>query len=213
MPLSQTTFKPFVISLIGGPASGKTTTLETIRQSFSGRELIIVREAATYLLHHGFPRPDGTVARQQAFQGAIVKRQIQLETRARARARRNHIPLIVCDRGVLDTAAYLFGGLQEFEEQYGLTPEAVYKRYDLVIELASVASVPELYAKEMKSNAYRSEDARKALHLAKTTSDLWKQHPRHWHVDLKDTVEEKCTVVVNRLKKLIVEHPDWLKKS
>lgn len=213
MPLQKPTFKPFVACLIGGPASGKTSVLKAIRQSFSAEEIIIVREAAGYLLRHNFPRPDGTTERQQAFQDAIVNRQLRLEKLACARAKKNHVPVVVCDRGIMDTAAYLFGGLPEFQERYGLTPAEVFKRYDLVVELASVASVPTLYNREIKSDSHLSEDIPKALHLAKITSDLWRQHPRHWHVDLKDTVEEKSSVVVDRLKKLIADHPDWLKHS
>lgn len=211
MPLPKPIFKPFVACLIGGPASGKTSVLKAIRHSFSGEEVIIVREAAAYLLRNNFPRPDGTTKRQQAFQDAIVNRQMRLEKLARARAKHNRVPIIVCDRGILDTAAYLFGGLPEFEERYGLTPAEVFKRYDLVVELASVASVPSLYNREIKSSSHLSEDIPKALHLAKVTSDLWRQHPRHWHVDLKKTVEEKSAVVIDRLKKMVIDHPNWLK--
>jgi predicted ATPase len=201
--ISRSSDIPFVVCLIGGPASGKSSVLKAIRRSFSGREVVIVREAASYLLHHNFPRPDGTRERLNAFQDAIVHRQFRLEAAARARARRNRIPVVVCDRGVLDTAAYLLGGLPEFEERYQLTPAMVFKRYDLVVDLATVASVPELYARDQKSSLHLSENIEEALKLSKKTSDLWKQHPRHWHVDLKDTVEEKCAVVIDRLRKMI----------
>jgi predicted ATPase len=197
---------PTVISLIGGPASGKTSVLRAIRRSFSTREVITVREAASFLISHNFPRPDGTVKRQQAFQDAIVERQFRLEKAARARAVRNRVPLVVCDRGMLDTAAYLFGGLPEFEERYGLTPTEVFKRYDLVIELASVATASELYVRDhQKSNHHLSENIQEALRLSQVTADLWRQHPHHWHVKLQDTVEEKCEVVIGRLRKLLDE--------
>lgn len=200
---SKKTFEPLVVCLIGGPASGKSSVLKAIRRSFSNHEVIIVREAASYLLHRGFPRPDGSDERLWAFQDAIIARQFRLEGAARSRARRAKVPIVVCDRGMLDTAAYLRGGLPEFEKRYRMMPEDVYKRYDLVVELATVATVPELYARDQKSSLHLSEDIHKALQLAKKTSELWRQHPRHWHVDLKDTVEEKCAVVVDRLRKLI----------
>ena len=197
--------EPLVICLIGGPASGKSSVLKAIRRSFTGHEVIIVREAASYLLHSGFPRPDGTNERLWAFQDAIIARQFRLEDAARARAKRTKVPIVVCDRGMLDTAAYLKGGLPEFEQRYRMMPKDVYRRYDLVVELATVATVPELYARDQKSSLHLSEDINKALQLAQKTSELWRQHPRHWHVDLKDTVEEKCAVVIAKIKKLI--HP------
>ena len=196
-------FEPLVVCLIGGPASGKSSVLKAIRRSFSGDEVIIVREAASYLLHRGFPRPDGTDEKLWAFQDAIIARQFRLEDAARARARRMKIPIVVCDRGMLDTAAYLKGGLPEFEGRYQMTSRDVYRRYDLVVELATVATVPELYARDQKSSLHLSEDIHKALQLAQKTSELWQQHPRHWHVDLKDTVEEKCAVVIGRLRNMI----------
>ncbi len=202
---SNKTFEPFVVSLIGGPASGKSSVLKAVRRAFSARDVIIVREAASFLLHHGFPRPDGTNKRLWAFQDAIIARQMRLEAAARARARRTRVPIVVCDRGMLDTAAYLHGGLEEFKERYKLTPEDVYRRYDVVIELATVATVPELYARDQKSSLHLSENIQEALELAQKTSMLWRQHPRHWHVDLKETVEEKCAAVVGRLKTLIAK--------
>jgi len=169
------------IVLTGGPCAGKTTTLSALRQKFGSR-LYFVPEAATMLLSAGFPMPGRDVAFspewQQLFQGAIAELQPRLEAACALAALESGAELLVCDRGLLDGAAYTPGGLPVLAKLHGVDVTAALGDYDRVLHLESVASCqPSLYGKA--GNESRMEDLATAQQLEQRTREAWSGH-RAW---------------------------------
>src|SRR4051812_35381169 len=100
------------IVLTGGPCSGKTTVQRALSEEFHD-EVVLVPEAATMLLDHGFPVPGKHLPWgqewQATLQAAILPLQRALEDAYLLVAANRGSQLVVCDRGVLDGAAYTPG--------------------------------------------------------------------------------------------------------
>ncbi len=163
------------IVITGGPASGKTTALEHLRSNYPNLEL--TDEAATQVLETGFPLPSPdnpwTQEWQNELQLAIASQQLVIETTAIENAHASSRAAIVQDRGLLDGAAYLAGGVKEFEELIGLKHQEVLQRYHTVIYLGWLGSG--LY--ETESNPVRFEDEERARVIACTILEAWSDHP------------------------------------
>src|SRR5689334_202851 len=89
------------IVLTGGPGAGKTAVMEAARQIF-GQHISILPEAASIIYAGGFPRiasPQGIRAAQRA----ICRVQEELE---RFSLDLGHPSVALCDRGIVDGAAY-----------------------------------------------------------------------------------------------------------
>src|SRR5437879_4150288 len=97
------------IVLTGGPCSGKSTVHRALREQFPA-QVVLVPEAATLLLGGGFPVPGQHLPWspewQAVFQAAVLPLQHHLEDAYLLVAGSRGSKLVVCDRGVLDGAAY-----------------------------------------------------------------------------------------------------------
>jgi len=169
------------VVLTGGPCAGKTRCLHAIRARFGDR-VVTVPETATLLLDSGFPPPGHeripcpVYEWIPAFQTAILSIQQQVEESFERLARSCRVRLIVCDRGVLDGAAYWLGGREAFLQHFGLALEDCFARYRSVVHLQSLAeSHPELYGTE--GNASRFEGLADALGVERAVRAAWDGHP------------------------------------
>ncbi len=161
-----------MIVLTGGPCAGKSTVLKAAAHTPG---LVVVPEAATLLLEGPMPAPKvWTQEWQDAFQAAILKLQLQQEEEALERGGQT----ILCDRGLLDGAAYVPGGQAEYCRRFGLDLELVLNRYQQVIHLESLATArPELYGKG--NNEHRFESLGEAQALEGRTRAAWHGHSNH----------------------------------
>lgn len=164
--------------LTGGPMAGKSTVLKAISRRF-GNRVVTVPEAATDLFESGYPQPgrdcEWSPEWQSAFQGAVLRRQYELEEAALDEARSRGAALIICDRGVLDGAAYTPGGQTAFAKQYGVDLTAARFRYARVLHLESLATCrPQLFG--TAGNACRYEGLAQAKDLEHSTRAAWHGH-------------------------------------
>ncbi|HWG45336.1 MAG TPA: ATP-binding protein [Gemmataceae bacterium] len=169
------------VVLTGGPCAGKTSCLCAIRAHF-GDQVVTMPETATLLLSSGFPPPGHASIHSapdewiQAFQGAILSIQQEVEASCKRLARNCRVRLIVCDRGVLDGAAYWPGGREAFLRHFGQSLEDCFARYQSVLHLQSLAeSHPHLYGPE--GNAIRYEGLADALRVEQAVRAAWEGHP------------------------------------
>jgi hypothetical protein len=169
------------VVLTGGPCAGKTSCLRAIREWFGG-QVITAPEAATLVLGSGFPPPGHELIHCpldewiRAFQGSILSIQQELEASFERLAQNCRVRLIVCDRGVLDGAAYWPGGREAFLRHFGQSLEDCFARYRSVLHLQSLAeSHPHLYGTE--NNAIRYEGLAEALRVERAVRAAWEGHP------------------------------------
>lgn len=188
------------IVITGGPAAGKTTALEYLRVNHP--ELEYVEEAATYVLSRGFTLPTEenpwTQEWQNELQIAIASQQLKLESAAVNNARTNFRPAVVQDRGLLDGAAYLSGGVKEFEELTGLVHQEILNRYEAVIYLGWLGS--KNY--ETESNPVRFEDEERARLVARTIYECWADHPNLIEVTAQ---QNRAQEVANLVRQAIMK--------
>src|SRR4051794_16041952 len=108
--MSTSTLKAVVLT--GGPCAGETTALERITRWLRQQGMVVchLHEASTLLLSGGVRVREATREQLIAFQAGIVRVQLALEEAFAGCARAFGRPaVLLCDRGVLDGAAYLPG--------------------------------------------------------------------------------------------------------
>ncbi|MCA9218432.1 MAG: ATP-binding protein [Planctomycetales bacterium] len=193
------------VVLTGGPCSGKTTVQRVLREAFTNR-LIHVPEAATILLEGGFPAPGTTrpwtEAWQSSFQRAVLALQYSLEDIHATTD--EQIDLIVCDRGVLDGAAYTPGGRIEFGKRFNVDLQDAMRRYDVVIHLESLATAdPRHYGRS--NNEHRFESLEQAQSLEHAIRDAWEGHPHTLFVDGNSGVDGKVATVCRFIREFLAD--------
>ncbi len=156
------------ITVTGGPSGGKTTLLESLKREFA-KDITIVPEAASILYRGGFPRGKTPEARI-CVQTTIYHVQLNLEEFYRVSRLR---PLMICDRGSLDSVAYWPSSEENFFETMGTTAQHELDRYHWVIHLdtAPMGDYDE-------TNPIRTESFSEAVTLNQRVKEAWRNHPR-----------------------------------
>jgi thymidylate kinase len=193
------------IVLTGGPCGGKSTTLRALEKAFP-EQIIFVPEVATILLKGGFPVPGRDVkwsqAWQSAFQSAILPLQKSLEDAFVLIAKENGKKLLICDRGVLDGAAYTPGGHITFCQTYNIKGEEAIARYSAVIHLESLATAnPEKYGKTGNEN--RFEPLERAQELEFATRQAWEMHKNHSIINGQHGIEKTISAVIEIVRAML----------
>lgn len=194
------------IVLTGGPGSGKTTVIESIKKNFGGKyKVIVVDETASYLINMGL-RPFGDNHIDMVdFQELVLKTQLSKEEmvdRAVEVLPEDNI-IIIYDRGLLDNCAYI--NAEEFQEVLSRldkkhTINEFLERYDLIINLVSRK---DFYTTD--NNPARSEAVDEALKLGSKTLAAWVGHNNIKIVSPKDDIDEKIKEVLNHINELLQE--------
>jgi hypothetical protein len=195
------------VVLTGGPCAGKTSCLQAIRERFAG-QVITAPEAATLVLGSGFPPPghecipcplDEWI---RAFQATILAIQDEVEASFERLARTGRIRLLLCDRGILDGAAYWPGGREAYLKHFGLSLEDCFTRYQSVLHLQSVVeSHPHLYG--TTGNAIRYEDVEAAFRVERAVRDVWAGHPGLHVIPGEPNLEGKVARVVGHIETVL----------
>ena len=193
------------IVLTGGPCSGKTTVLSVLREAFSG-QLCLVPEVATVLLSGGFPLPGKQVPWseewQANFEAAVLPVQRSMEDTYKLMADAKGYQMLICDRGILDGAAYTPGGLAHFCAEHRLDLGECLGRYHAVIHLESLAIAdPTNYGKS--GNDQRFEPLDRARQIEMATREAWAQHPRRVFIEGGKGIEVKILAVMGLVRKLL----------
>ena len=176
------------IVLTGGPSGGKTTLQRAISSQIP--EAYCTPEVATILLSGGFPAPTEQhpweETWQRNFQLAVAAGQVALEGITNLRAQREGKRLAIYDRGLLDGAAYLPGGINELEEITGQDEQAMLSNYDTVLHLTTSAAHA---AYDKLSNPHRFEEAAAAQDLDQRIMTAWENHPNRIILDEHNKAE------------------------
>jgi len=166
------------IVVTGGPCAGKTTVLERLKKAGYN----IIPEVATSLLEGGYPPPNPWSQEwQNGFQKAIFNRQLEIEKDIEEDS--------IFDRGILDIAAYLEGGLDEFKSKYQVDPDELCRRYDTVIHLESLSTLnSNMYVEMFSTNPHRIEPLERAQSVEGRMQEVWSIHPNR-HVISESSID------------------------
>lgn len=200
--INEKNVKPNInmIVITGGPCAGKSTALSWIQNEFTqkGYHVIFINEAATELINNGISF--NTCKDKVVFQEALMKMQREREEiylNAATKMPYEKI-LIVCDRGILDSKAFL----SELEFQYLMKELKVNEielrdNYDAVFHLVSAAKGAEKFY-TLENNKARSEGIEEARCVDNKLIAAWTGHPHFRIIDNSTDFNEK-------MKRLIAE--------
>ncbi|HVM90557.1 MAG TPA: AAA family ATPase [Verrucomicrobiae bacterium] len=165
-----------VVVLTGGPASGKSTAKTALE---SDPEIAphahFVPEVATFFIGQvGIKPPDPATdpVGYARFQQQVARIQLVLEEGALEQAARDGKKVVILDRGLLDNAAYLKGGLEELQRLTDIDVRQHARRYHRVIHLA--APPEEVYDRVRSNNPARRETYAQACALSESISEAWR---------------------------------------
>lgn len=194
------------IVLTGGPGSGKTTLIESIKKNFGGKYKVIVSdETASHLMGMGLrPFGDNPIPLLD-FQELVLRNQLSKEEVIDIAL--NYLPdnniIVIYDRGLIDNMAYISEDefkliLNRLEKKY--TINDFLERYDLIVNLVSRE---DFYTTE--NNPERTEKVDEALSLGKKTLESWIGHKNIKIVSPKDDINDKIKEVLNYLNEILRE--------
>src|SRR5262249_48279972 len=153
------------VVLTGGPCAGKSTALRQVSDWLRAADVQVfhVPEASTLLLSAGIQVAGEPLERLIAFQRGIVQVQLATEEAVLSCARtRDRHTVLLCDRGVMDGAAYLPpAAWAEVLRELGLRGPELLGRYDAVIHLVTAAYGADAHY-GTQSNAVRYENVEEA---------------------------------------------------
>jgi CYTH domain-containing protein/predicted ATPase len=176
--------------LTGGPCSGKSTIMEILRREHSNCHF--VPEVATIIISQLGILPGNDALSQNRFQRAIYRTQKLFEATSIEYALGQNMDAVVFDRGSLDGAAYVPGGLEEFVRIIGTHEPAEFKCYDSVVYI----SIPpkDIYELNKANNPARRENFEQAKELGDKILEAWQWHPSLYKAT-SDSWEEKVQAV------------------
>ena len=183
------------IAITGGPASGKTTILSILKDTY-GTDIANAIEAATMVYGGGFPRDDKSPQHIYRAQRIIYSSTKELE--ALAGETNPQAKLVVCDRGSLDGAIFWPYGVEDFLKVMNTTIEAEYSQYYAVIHMS-----PPKEAKYYQNTAVRTENLERALEIDADLLKLYSRHQRHIVIPESNDYVKKALIVRNVVKKIL----------
>lgn len=189
------------IVITGGPCAGKSTALSWIQEEFTkrGYNVIFVPESATEVILAGVNR--NNLKSVLDFQMVILKNQIEKEKmfeQAALKFKNNNKVLIVCDRGTIDSKAYMSDyDFKQMLKIMGLNEIELRDSYDAVFHLVTAAKgATEFYTNS--NNSARTESVKEAIIADNNTLKAYTGHPHLRVIDNSTNFE-------NKMKRLIAE--------
>ena len=197
----------YKIALTGGPCAGKTTALSWIDNYFSekGYSVLFVSETATELITSGVaPWTCDTNFDFQSLQIKLQKYKEQVILEAAKKVKNDKV-LIVCDRGILDTKAFIKP--MEFKQILkALNTSEIKERdsYNAVFHLVTAAKGKE-EAYTLANNKARTENAKQAIELDDKIIAAWTGHSHLRVIDNSTEFEEKLERLIKEISSFLGE--------
>jgi len=166
----------------------------------------LLSETATLILKNGFPAPGEdflwSKEWQVLFEDAVFALQKSFEEVYELEDRKDLDRVMICDRGLLDIAAHLPGGIKEFRQRYGMTEKEALARYDAVVHLRSLAvSSPRQYGR--MGNRYRFGSLDYAKKVEEMTHLVWKRHPLRFVIGNQKGIRGKVSKSIEIVRSLL----------
>lgn len=211
------------IVITGGPCAGKTTGMSWIQNTFTQRGYVVlfVPEISTELITGGVA--PWTCSCNYEYQKCLMQLQKEKEAvfERAAQSMDAEKILIVCDRGMLDSKAYMTD--KEFEnilDCFGDNEIELRDNYDAVFHLVTAAKGAEKFY-TTTNNTARTETVEEAAALDDKLISAWTGHPHFRVIDNASGFEEKMKHLIKEIstflgepepfeieKKFLIEYPD-----
>jgi CYTH domain-containing protein/predicted ATPase len=192
------------IVLTGGPCGGKTTAMARIAERLEslGFRVFMVPETPTMLFQGGFSLHDVTSAQIVELETVLLTTVMQTEDSFRriASVYANPKTVFLCDRGMMDTKAYVTPDMwQTILDNMGSTEVQLRdQRYDAVIHLVTAADGAEDFY-TLANNMARTETPEQARDLDRKTQAAWVGHPHlrvvQNHSDFDEKIREAVAAI------------------
>ncbi len=218
------------IAITGGPCAGKTTAMSWIQNAFSdlGYHVIFVPECATEIITSGISST--TCKDVESFQLALMELQIEREKiyEKAAKTIKSEKILIVCDRGIMDSKAFLTDlEFSSILSELNKNEIELRDNYDAVFHLVTAAKgAEEFYT--LENNSARTETLEESIKIDDNLIEAWNGHPHFRVIDNSTNFEEKMKRLLKEIshflgepdpyeieRKFLIEYPDinWLEKN
>lgn len=210
------------IVITGGPCAGKTTALNLLQEIFTNKGYIVlfIKESAAELITSGINR--NNCKSEIDFQIALFNMQKEKEQMYYEMAQKaNGKVLIICDRGQLDSKAFLSD--EKFKlllKEVSANEIELRDNYDAIFHLVTAAKGAKKYY-TLENNAARTETIEEASILDDKLIHAWTGHPYLRIIDnstdfenkIKRLVEEICLFLgekayVKEEKRYLIEYPN-----
>ncbi|MBQ3888016.1 MAG: AAA family ATPase [Clostridia bacterium] len=211
------------IVITGGPCGGKSTAMSRMQSHFTelGYRILFVSETATELIKGGVsPWTCGTNKDYQLCQIQLQRAKERVFEQAAASMPEEKI-LIVCDRGAIDSKAYM-----EAEDFYsvlktiGTTEIELRDSYDAVFHLVTAAKgAKQFYT--TANNSARTETPEQAARIDDKIIAAWTGHPHMRVIDNAGDFDIKMKKLLHEIsvflgepepyeveRKFLIEYPD-----
>ena len=189
------------VVLTGGPCAGKTTALNWINNYFSqrGYTVLTVPETATELISNGVaPWTCGSVYDFQILQMKLQKTKEKTFEDAASTMNKDKI-LIVCDRGVLDSKAYVKDvEFKRILKELNTNETKERDSYDAIFHLVTAAKGKEQYY-TLENNKARTEGIEEAKKADDKIISAWTGHPHFRVIDNSTEFEGKLERLIKEI--------------
>ena len=175
------------IVITGGDASGKSTVWDYLRRTYSSLLQEIPEMATALTGGMGGAQILPALGRDidvnpdvlSLFQNMMRSAQLNSEDLWDIVAKANGKKACILDRGIPDLAAYDEEGWPSIERHFGMSKKEIYARYDIVINLRSLAvRNPEMYLRIQRENPSRAmRTVEEAVALDEAILEAWADHP------------------------------------
>lgn len=212
----------YLFALTGGPGAGKTSALPYLKNELAnlGVETIVVGEQSTALRESGrTPESMG----DYAFHALLFSNQLAAEEEAKAQAKRSGSKkvLVLCDRGLLDSRAYVTAEMfARYAGEHGFNEEKLRSRYDAVFHLVTAADgALEYYTLENNKERHETPEQARERDIEVLSHWVGANHLRM--IDNSTDFEGKLARLKNEVlgalgipepleieRKLLIEYPD-----
>lgn len=195
------------IVLTGGPCAGKSTILKRIQSKYTnlGYAVYSLPESATMFIQAGADFLTKDPELSFVTESNKLKFQIVMEDCMKRIAEACGKPaLIICDRGTMDTAAYMDSNTwSRVMDSVGMTAKELRDdRYEAVLHICTAAKGAEqFYTRE--NNTCRSESLELARVVDDNLIDAWKGHPVLHVINAELCFEDKIDNVLEVIDKIL----------
>lgn len=195
------------IVITGGPCGGKTAAMSRLKKELSaiGYTVLIINEVASDLITGGVaPWTCKTKVEYQKLQLCIQLEKERVFLEAAKNMNADKI-LIICDRGAMDSKAYIEDG--EFEgilKELGRNEIELRDSYDAVFHLVTAAKGAEKFY-STSGNSARTETPEQAAALDDATISAWVGHPHLRIIDNSTDFEGKINRLVAEIMSFLGE--------